>query len=48
VPDRLNRDLGMHTFAHEVGCDQQPSVCGLKLALFASVEGIGLFLLVVR
>lgn len=38
----------MHTFAHGVGSDQQPSVYGLNLALFASVEGIGLYLLMVR
>lgn len=48
APDRLTRDLDMHSFAHKVDREEQPLVYWLNMALFASVEGIGLYFLVVR
>ena len=48
APDRLTRDLDMHSFAHKVDLEEQPLVYRLNMVLFASVEGMGLYFLVVR
>ena len=46
--DRLTRSLDMHSFAHKVSREESPLVYWLNMALFASVEVMGLYLLFVR